>query len=247
MATDPAQALALVDAVVVVTGGTKGVGRGVAQRFVDAGARVFVLGRNPPEGPGGPAAFVACNVRDPDQVDEAFARIDGEAGGVDVLVNNAGGAPPADAATASPRFHAAIIDLNLTAALHCAQRAHNSMIAMSGVGRIINIASTAGVRAAPRVAAYGAAKAGVLSLTRSLAVEWAPRIRVNAVVPGAVRTERTPLHFPDPAAVQIAEAAIPLGRFAEPKDVGDACLFLASPVLAGYITGATLHLHGGGD
>ncbi len=146
-------AFGLSDQTVVITGGTRGVGRGIAQRFV-------------------------------------------QAGGVQVLVNNAGGSPAADAATASPRFHAAIIDLNLTAALHCAQRARKSMTAVSGVGRIINIASTAGTRPAPRVAAYGAAKAGLLSLTRSLAVEWAPGIRVNAIVPGAVRTEQAATHVP---------------------------------------------------
>ena len=231
----------------VVTGGTRGVGRGIAQRFADAGARVFVLGRTaPPDDMPGPGEFIGCNVRDAAEVEEAFSRIDEEAGGVDVLVNNAGGAPPAEAATASARFHAAIIDLNLTAALHCAQRAHRSMSDRPAVGRIINIASTAGTRPAPTVAAYGAAKAGLLSLTQSLAVEWAPRIRVNAVAPGAVRTEQTPLHFPDEEALRRAQEAIPLGRFAEPEDVGDACLFLASP-LSSYITGATLLLHGGGE
>jgi NAD(P)-dependent dehydrogenase (short-subunit alcohol dehydrogenase family) len=115
------------------------------------------------------------------------------------------------------------------------------------VGCIINIASTAGVRPAPTVAAYGAAKAGLLSLTQSLAVEWAPEVRVNAIVPGAVLTEQTALHYPDEAASRQAQSSIPLGRFAEPKDVGDGCLFLASPSLAGYVTGASILLHGGGE
>ena len=246
MASDPAQALGLSGQVTVVTGGTRGVGLGIARRFADAGAVVFVFGRNAPDPESSVGAFVPCDVRYADSVDRAFRQVEDAAGGVDVLVSNAGGAPPAAAASASPRFHAAIVDLNLTAALHCAQRARVAMAGRPEAGRIVHVASTAGLRPAPTVAAYGAAKAGLLSLTRSLAVEWAPDVRVNAVAPGPVRTESTPLHYPDPAMRAAAEAKIPLGRFAEPEEVGDACLFLASS-LARYVTGATILLHGGAD
>ncbi len=113
-------------------------------------------------------------------------------------------------------------------------------------GCIINIASVSVLRASPGTAAYGAAKAGVISLTRSLAVEWAPKVRVNAVSAGLIRTELAHLHYGDESSIQAVAATIPLRRMGEPGDVADACLFLASP-LAGYISGENLVLHGGGE
>ena len=116
-------------------------------------------------------------------------------GRLDVLVNNAGGSPPADAATASPRFSEKIIALNLTAPLHCAVRANRQMQEQERGGVILNLCSIAGMRAAPTVAAYGAAKAGLLSLTRSLAQEFAPKGRVNAVTPGLILTSQAQAHY----------------------------------------------------
>ena len=236
--------------VVIVTGGTRGVGRGIARRFLDAGADVLVCGRNEvdelPAAGSRRALFARADVREVEQIEavirqalERFARID-------VLVNNAGGSPAAEAATASPRFSEAIIRLNLIAPLHFAQAANAVMQKQEPGGCIINIASVSGTRPSPGTAAYGAAKAGLLNLTRTLAVEWAPRVRVNAITVGMIETEQAQRHYGDARGIAAVAATVPLGRLGRPEDVGDACLFLASN-LAGYVSGSTLELHGGGE
>jgi NAD(P)-dependent dehydrogenase (short-subunit alcohol dehydrogenase family) len=232
--------------VVVVTGGARGIGRAIAERFLEAGARVVVCGRNAPPLPLGDALFVAADVREPESAEKVVAAAVAKHGRLDVLVNNAGGSPFADAATASPRFSAAIVALNLLAPLYFAQRANAVMQAQQDGGVILNVASVSGTRASPGTAAYGAAKAGLLNLTQSLAVEWAPKVRVNAVTPGAVLTEQAHLHYGDEAGVAAVNATVPMGRMATPRDVADACLLLASP-LAAYVTGANLVVHGGGE
>jgi NAD(P)-dependent dehydrogenase (short-subunit alcohol dehydrogenase family) len=113
-------------------------------------------------------------------------------------------------------------------------------------GSIINIASVSGTRPSPGTAAYGAAKAGLLNLTQTLAVEWAPKVRVNAITAGMIRTEQAHLHYGDEQGVDAVAATVPLGRLGEPRDVADVCLFLASP-LARYVTGASILVHGGGE
>ncbi len=249
----PADAVAALDLsgrVVLVTGGARGVGRGITDRFGEAGATVVICGRTEPDGPvaagAGTAEFVACDVRDPEQVDALISGIAERHGHLDVVVNNAGGSPNAEAATASPRFHESIIRLNLLAPLHVAQRANATMQTQDGGGSIINIGSLSGQRPSPGTAAYGAAKAGLANLTQSLAQEWAPRVRVNLVLGGLIATEQAELHYGDAAAQARVAATVPMGRMATPRDLADACLFLASP-LAGHITGAELAVHGGGE
>jgi len=236
--------------VVLVTGGSRGVGRGIAERFLAAGAEVVICGRSEPESlpdaGGRRAIFVAADVREIEQVNRLVAATVERCGRLDVLVANAGGAPAVDAASVSPRFHEKIIALNLIAPLHCAQRANAAMQQQPEGGVIVFITSVSGMRPSPGTAAYGAAKAGLISLAQSLAVEWAPKVRVVAAAAGMVRTEQSHLHYGDEAGIAAVGTTVPLGRIAEPSDVGDACLYLASP-LARYVSGTTLLLHGGGE
>ncbi len=232
--------------VVIVTGGARGIGRAIAERLREAGASVVVCGRTAPAEGTSEAVFVQADVREPDAAEKVVGLALARFGRVDVLVNNAGGSPHADAATASPRFSSAIVALNLLAPLYLAQRANTVMQGQEDGGVIVNVASVSGTRPSPGTAAYGAAKAGLLNLTQSLAVEWAPKVRVNAVTPGLVHTEQSQLHYGDAAGIAAVSATVPLGRMAEPRDVAEACFFLASPG-ARYVTGANLLVHGGGE
>ncbi|MCZ6822915.1 MAG: SDR family oxidoreductase [Deltaproteobacteria bacterium] len=236
--------------VVIVTGGGRGVGRGISTRFLEAGASVVICGRKDPEelpsGGGREALFTPADVREIEQIDGVVAFTLERCGRIDVLVNNAGGAPEAEAATVSPRFSESVIRLNLIAPLNFAQRANAVMQAQEEGGIIINISSVSGIRPSPGTAAYGAAKAGLVSLTQTLALEWAPRVRVNAITAGMIRTELAHLHYGDEASIARISATVPLGRLGEPRDVGDVCLFLASP-LSSYISGSNILMHGGGE
>ena len=250
MAATLEHALDLGGQAVLVTGGTKGVGRGIAERFLDAGADVAVSARNEPDtevsSQGRVAAFHACDVRDPDQLEALVSSVIRGCGRLDVLVNNAGGSPSAEAATASPRFSESIIRLNLLAPLNLSQLANAQMQTQHEGGSIINIGSLSGMRPSPWTAAYGAAKAGLLNLTQSLAIEWAPKVRVNCVSGGYILTEQSGLHYGDEDGLRRVAETVPMRRLADPTDIGDACLFLASP-LARHITGANLTVHGGGE
>ncbi|MCN0153711.1 SDR family oxidoreductase [Salinispora arenicola] len=227
------------DRVVVVTGGTRGIGAAIASAFLAVGARVLVCGRNQPSIV--VPDFVQADVREPTQAAALVAAATERFGRIDVLVNNAGGAPSTVAATASPRLHAKIIELNLVAPLHVAQAANTVMQQQTGGGVIIMVGSVSGTRPSPGSAAYGAAKAGLHHLATSLAAEWAPAVRVNSVVPGPVAGDAD-LRL-DPAAVA---RAVPLGRPATPAEVAGVCLLLASP-MASYVTGAAVAVHGGGE
>ncbi len=236
--------------IVLVTGGARGVGRGISERFLAAGATVIVCGREQPAAlpavDGRSAEFLPCDVRDRAAVDALFAAIASRHGRLDVLVNNAGGSPYALADKASPRFHESIIALNLLAPLHLAQKANALMQTQASGGVIVFVASISALRPSPGTAAYGAAKAGVLSLTQTLAVEWAPKVRVVAVSPGLVRTDASSLHYGDEAGLARVSATVPLGRMAEPAEIGEACVWLASAA-ARYASGTNLLLHGGGE
>ena len=236
--------------VVLVTGGGKGIGKGISESFLAAGAEVAICGRSKPEclpsSDDREAHFYACDVRDFDQIEACVNLVMERFGRLDVLINNAGGAPHADAATASPRFSESIIRLNLIAPLNFSQVANRAMQQQEEGGSIINIASVSTLRPSPGTAAYGAAKAGLVNLGSSLAVEWAPKVRVNAVVVGLTATEQAHLHYGDDAGIAAVGATIPLGRMALPGDIGDACLFLASP-LASYVSGTSFAVHGGGE
>jgi NAD(P)-dependent dehydrogenase (short-subunit alcohol dehydrogenase family) len=253
----PSGAFDFAGRVVVVTGGARGIGRGITEAFLAAGAEVAVCGRTEvgtdqlpsavdATGVRRHAVFVAADVRDADQAASVVSATVERFGRLDTLVNNAGGSPQVDAAVASPRFSASIVTLNLLAPLYCAQAANAVMQNQSDGGSIVNIASVSGLRPSPGTAAYGAAKAGLINLTQSLAIEWAPRVRVNCVSAGLVATEAAEDHYGGPEGMAEVAATVPLGRFGTPEDVAGLCLFMASP-LAGYVTGANLVAHGGGE
>lgn len=232
---------------VLVTGGTKGVGRGIAQCFAEAGATVVVCARREAE-TALPANwhFIAADLRDGDA---AWAAVDAAAaitGHLDIVVNNAGGSPPADSAEASPKFTQRIVELNLLAPYYVAQRAHHHMATQADGGSIINIGSVVSNRPSPTTAAYGAAKAGLKQLTTTLAMEWAPKIRVNTITVGLILTEQAALFYGEGETRQRIEAGIPMGRFAMPSDIGDIAVWLGSD-LSSYVTGAEIAAHGGGE
>ncbi|MFH8618146.1 SDR family oxidoreductase [Streptomyces sp. NPDC017979] len=230
--------------VAVVTGGTRGVGAGIARCLLRAGARVVVCARRPPEVAVDGAEFVPLDLRDVGAVESFFADVAARYGRLDVLVNNAGGTPHRALADAPAARHVRVLELNLTAPLTASLAAYEHLRAARG--SIVMIGSVSADRASPGSAAYGAAKAGLANLARSMAVEWAPEVRVNTVVPGMVRTELAHLHYGDAAGVAAVGATVPLGRLAEPSDVGEAAVFLAS-ARAAYVSGASLHVHGGGE
>lgn len=255
--TGPADPLDFEGRVVVVTGGTRGVGAGIARAFLSRGAAVVAIGRNDPgpdalpaaTGPAGGerrATFVPADVRDAEQARAALGSVRETHGRLDVLVNNAGGSPSVPAAEAPPRLVAAIVNLNLLAPFYCAQAAYPFMSAQLDGGSIVNISSVSGIRPSPGASAYGAAKAGLVSLTQTLAVEWAPRVRVNAITAGLLDTGAGPEHYGGEEGLARVAATVPLGRMGTPEDVAGICLFLASP-LSAYVTGANLVAHGGGE
>ena len=187
-----------------------------------------------------------CDVRDPEAVHALVDSVSPTWAASTSWSTTPAERPSADAATASPRFHDKIVGLNLLAPLVCAQAANAVMQQQDSGGAIVNISSISASRPAPTIAAYAAAKAGLDSLTTSLAMEWAPKVRVNAIDVGLCRTEQTDDHYGDDASVAAIERTIPIGRMARPEEVGNVVAFLASD-LASYVSGATVACHGGGE
>jgi NAD(P)-dependent dehydrogenase (short-subunit alcohol dehydrogenase family) len=238
--------------VALVSGAGSGLGRAIARRFAEAGARVAVHYRASRDGAeqvvreiaaaGGEARAFAADLTvegEPERlVDEVAAAL----GPLGVLVNNAGGYPFADLLQLKTADWDAVLAQNLRTALACLQAAGRRMAAR-GEGAIVNVTSIQAFRPAPALAHYSAAKAGLEMLTRSAALELGPSgVRVNAVAPGLVRREGLESAWPEGVARYVAAA--PLGRIAEPEDIADACLFLASPA-ARFVTGTTLVVDGG--
>ncbi|MFF9455751.1 SDR family oxidoreductase [Streptomyces flaveolus] len=236
--------------VAVVTGGTRGVGAGITRALLEAGAQVVTCARRAPDEPveaaGRTARFLSVDLRDPEAVGGFFEEVRSDYGRLDTLVNNAGGSPFRMLDDGGAERHARVVQLNLLSPLNASLAAYEVMRRQEDGGSIVMIGSVSGTRPSPGTAAYGAAKAGLENLARSMAVEWAPLVRVNTLVLGMVRTELSQLHYGDEDGIAAVGRTVPLGRLAEPADIGDACVFLASR-RAAYISGAALHVHGGGE
>lgn len=233
--------------VAVVTGGGSGIGRAVVQALAAFGARVAVWERD--EATCAEAAAevdgLACttDVRVPEQVDAALVRTIDELGVPTVLVNNAGGVFHSPLLDTSPNGWDALLRANLGQVLLCTQRVARAMRDAGVRGSIVNVTSIEGTRAAPGYAAYSAAKAGVINLTQTAALELAPLgIRVNALAPDAIVTEGL-LAFA-PAAADHLGAMVPMGRAGTVDEMAGAVVMLASD-LSAYVTGQTIGVDGG--
>jgi NAD(P)-dependent dehydrogenase (short-subunit alcohol dehydrogenase family) len=222
---------------VVVTGGTSGIGEATVRRFREEGAHVAALADRDVEDPG-----LECDVADAAQVARAFERVDELLGGVDVLVANAGISIRKPFLEIEEADWQRVLDVNLTGVFHCAQQAARRMVAGDG-GVILMTASTNGLTGHPHYADYNASKAGVILLARTMALELAPTVRVNAVCPGYVLTPMQRAEYTDEMLADV-NAGIPLGRHAAPEEIAALFAFLASDDGA-YFTGAVLSVDGG--
>jgi len=233
--------------VVLVTGGVSGIGAGISARFLEAGATVVACSRRAPAELPRHAErtvdYLSGDVRKAVECRSLIERVVAKHGRLDALVNNAGGSAEVPSADADPALTERIIQLNLTAPFFMSQAAYQVMHQQPTGGSIVNISSVSAVRASPWSAAYGAAKAGLVNLTESLAMEWGPK---NALIVGLVATPNSLTHYGGSEGVARIGEMLPLRRMGEPQDVADACLFLCSP-LAAYVSGAQLAVHGGGE
>ncbi len=251
---DPSRVFRLDGQVCLVTGAARGIGRAVAFGAARAGARVHLLDRDAEPLAATCAAIAAegahatahvVNITDEAAVAATVDAIAAAEGRLDALVNNAGLALRRPAVELTRDEWQRVIDVNLTAVFLCARIAARHMLA-ARTGAIVNIASVMGLSGGglyPNIS-YQASKGAVVNLTRALAVEWAPHVRVNAVAPTWVRTGFIAPLLAQPELVARLEAQMPLGRLAEPEDVVGAVLFLLAPAAA-MVTGHTLPVDGG--
>ena len=237
----------------VVTGGGRGIGQAIAVAFAEAGADVAVIGRTAElldetaaaiSGLGQTAGARATDLTDVGKIPQVFAELADELGGFDILVNSAGVQLTAPSLDVSEQDWDATLDANLKALFFCCQAAGRRFIE-AGAGKIINLASTFSVVGFPGFAAYCASKGGVMQLTRTLALEWAPHgVNVNAIAPTAVRTEMNAYLLDDPGFLEAFIPRVPAGRVGQPSDVAGSAVFLASPA-SDFVHGHLLFVDGG--
>jgi len=240
---------------VIVTGGGTGIGAVIAREFAARGARVLIASRSADHlapvadgirAAGGTVETATCDVRDAAAVEAMIARAYDALGGLDVLINNHGASFYKPAVEITPNGFATIVAINLTGTFLCATAAARRWIAAGAGGRVINMSSEAGVLGAPGMAHYGAAKAGIQNLTRTLAMEWARHgILVNCIAPGPIETpEAAARTWPTPEIRSLVERSTGLERIGRPEEIAWPCLFLAAEA-SSYLTGQTIPIDGG--
>jgi NAD(P)-dependent dehydrogenase (short-subunit alcohol dehydrogenase family) len=245
----------LKDQVVIVTGGGTGIGLAIAKRLGELGACIAVGSRNSENLEHGTAELrhagldplaIQIDVRKPDQVDEMVTRTVKHFGRIDVLINNAAGNFICRAEDLSPNGWNAVVGIVLNGTFYCTRAVGRHMIARGGGGAILSVLANYVWTGSPGTVHSAAAKAGVMSMTQTLAVEWAPhKIRINAVAPGPIESPGAAKQlWSSPEAVQRITEMVPLRRWGQPAEVADAVAFLVSP-LSGFITGETLTIDGG--
>ena len=252
----PESRISLEGKVVVVTGASRGIGEAIAHACAAAGAKVVLASRRQPEldrvagaiaEAGGEAAAIACHTGKPDQIEALFAAASERFGRVDTLVNNA---------ATNPFFGPMVdisdgaldktIEVNLKGYFYCARELVRSLRARGAeAGAMVNVASIAGLRAAPAQGVYGMTKAAVISMTQTLAAELgSSQIRVNAIAPGMVDTRFAAALVGNPAIVNRVTQKTPLGRVAQPVEIAGGAVYLLSDA-ASFVTGHTLVIDGG--
>jgi NAD(P)-dependent dehydrogenase (short-subunit alcohol dehydrogenase family) len=245
--------LGLREKVCAVTGAASGIGRAIVLAFAQTGATVVALDRDrdgcmrtadEAKRAGATAAATVCDVTDADAVAAAAVQTTSGFGRCDVLVNNAGILRPGDVESVSLADWNALMQVNLTAYLSCAQAFGRDMLAR-GAGALVHIASIAASEPQGFSGAYSVSKAGVAMLSRQIAFEWGPRgVRSNTVSPGLVRTPMSAAFYQAPGVLERREAVVPLRRVATPEDIADVVVFLASE-RARYVTGQEVVVDGG--
>jgi NAD(P)-dependent dehydrogenase (short-subunit alcohol dehydrogenase family) len=240
--------------VAVVTGGTRGIGRAIAAGFADAGADVVPTGRTEEtveaavedvRQRGASSLVRPTDVTDHGAVTDLFEDVESELGGVDAVVNNAGVNPDAALGppeAVDPEAFDATVDVNLRGAFDCARAAAESLAERGGV--VVNVASVGGIVGLPRQHPYVASKHGLVGLTKSMALDWAPDVRVNALAPGYVATDLTADLREDERLRASVLDRTPLDRFADPEEIAGPAVFLASEA-ASFVTGECLAVDGG--
>lgn len=243
------------DQVALITGGGTGLGLAIARRLGRLGARIVIASRNQSHLDAGSATLgadgieaeaIQVDIRKPDEVDRMMDGAVARFGRVDILVNNAAGNFICRAEDLSPNGWNAVIGIVLNGSFYCSRAAGRHMIARGGGGSIVSILATYAWTGSAGTVHSAAAKAGVMAMTQTLAVEWAKHgIRVNGVAPGPIESPGAAKQLWDtPAAVERITQSVPLRRWGQPSEIADAVAFLCSPH-AGYITGDVLTVDGG--
>lgn len=237
--------------VAMVTGGGRGIGRAIAEGLAQRGCHIVIADINPDEAReaaavltslGVKAMGITLDVSNSEEVKKVFENIRKEFNRIDILVNNAGITKDGLLLRMKEEDWDSVMDINLKSVFLCSKEAIKDM-SQQRYGRIVNISSVAAFMGNPGQANYGASKAGIVGLTKTLAKEYAGRgITVNAVAPGFIQTAMTDV-LPEKVKEEVKKQ-VPLGRFGTVKDVADAVIFLASPD-SGYITGQVIHVNGG--